>query len=142
MTRRTSNANGALSKQRETFHVDMPPRFFSYYAASLVNEQLALDIDSDYVFVNLRAADRGRAMSASNARDVVESIGHRAGVALTPHSLRHTHGTALAKAGWTAPQIAARLGQTAASSADVYIHLAEEDIAAKYAETSMSKEAL
>lgn len=142
VTRRITNANRALSKQRDTFAVDMPPRFFSYYAASLVNEQLALGIDSDYVFVNLRTTDRGRAMSSGNARDIIESIGKRAGVALTPHSLRHTHGTALAKAGWTAPQIAARLGQSASSSADVYIHLAEEDIAAKYAETKMSKEAL
>lgn len=142
VTRRTSNANGALSKQRDTFHVDMPPRFFSYYAASLVNEQLALGIDSDYVFVNLRVADRGKAMNASNARDVIESIGKRAGVDLTPHMLRHTHGTALAKAGWTAPQIAARLGQSAPSSADAYIHLAEEDIAGKYADSAMSKESL
>lgn len=140
--RRVSNANRALSKQRNEFLVDMPPRFFTLYAASLVNEQLALDIDSDYVFVNLRQADRGRPMSASNGRDIVESIGTRAGVALTPHTLRHTHATALAKAGWTAPQIAARLGQASASSADVYIHLAHSDIAAKYAETSFSRETM
>ncbi|ORA58466.1 tyrosine-type recombinase/integrase [Mycobacteroides franklinii] len=43
---------------------------------------------------------------------------------LHPHTLRPTHATALAKAGWTAPEIAARLGQSHASSADVYIHLA------------------
>lgn len=135
VVRRTDNANRALSKQREAFTVDMPPRFFEFYGEALVNEQLALGIDSDYVFVNLQDATRGRPMSYSNARQVVEAIGRRAGVDLTPHMLRHTHGTALAKRGWTAPEIAARLGQSAASSADVYIHLAEDDITTKYRAT-------
>lgn len=135
IVRRTDNANGALSKQRDTFTVDMPSRFFEYYADSLVDEQLARGIDSEYVFVNLQEATLGRPMSYSNARQVVQSIGRRAGLDLTPHVLRHTHGTALAREGWTAPQIAARLGQSVASSADVYVHLAEEDITAKYRST-------
>lgn len=41
---------------------------------------------------------------------------------------RHTHATALARAGWTAPEIAARLGQSHPASADVYIHLASDDL--------------
>jgi integrase/recombinase XerD len=56
-------------------------------------------------------------------------------VDLTPHVLRHTHGTDLARHSWTAPLIAKRLGQSNASSADVYIHLADSDITAKYRET-------
>lgn len=137
--RRSNNVNGALSKQRNEFTVDMPPRFFELYASSLVDEQLTLGIDSDYVFVNLREGHRHRPMSYSNALQIVQAIGSRAGVPLNPHTLRHTHGTALAKAGWTAPQIAKRLGQSSASSADVYIHLAEDDIAKKYALTSMAR---
>ena len=132
VVRRTDDANGALSKQRDTFAIEMPSRFFEFYGQSLVDEQLALGIDSDYVFVNLRPTELGRPMSYSNARQVIASIGRRAGVDLTPHTLRHTHGTALAKRGWTAPEIAGRLGQSVPSSADVYIHLAEEDIATKY----------
>jgi integrase/recombinase XerD len=133
--RRLDNANGALSKQQSTFWLPMPERFFEFYAASLVDEQLAKGIDSDYVFVNLQTRDVGRPMSYSNAYQVVSAIGRRAGVSLTPHTLRHTHGTALARAGWSAPQIAKRLGQSAASSADVYIHLADDDITEKYRET-------
>jgi site-specific recombinase XerD len=52
-------------------------------------------------------------------------------VELHPHVLRHTHATALAKAGWTTAEIAARLGQSFASSADVYIHLASSDLETK-----------
>lgn len=137
--RRTTNVNGALSKQRAEFEVSLPPRFFSYYGASLVEEQLAMGIDSDYVFVNLRERDRGRPMLYNNAYEVIRSIGARAGVTLTPHTLRHTHGTSLAKAGWSAPEIAERLGQSSSASADPYIHLSSDDIAEKYAKSSFSE---
>lgn len=139
IVRRTDNVNGALSKQRNEFFVPLPPRFFALYAKALVDEQLELGIDSDYVFVNLRESNRGRPMSYSNAFQVVQAVGTRAGIALNPHMLRHTHGTSLADDGWTAPQIAKRLGQSSPSSADVYIHLAEDDIATKYWNTGMSK---
>lgn len=139
VVRRTNNANGALSKQRDEFFVSLPPRFFTHYAASLTEEQLALGIDSDYVFVNLRESDRGRPMSYSNAFQIIGSLGRRANVELSPHTLRHTHGTSLAKAGWSAPEIAKRLGHSSNASADVYIHLADDDIAEKYALSPMAR---
>lgn len=139
VVRRENNANGALSKQRHEFVVDVPPRFITYYGLSLTDEQLALDIHSDYVFVNLSPAHRGAPMKYENAKQIIAGIGTRAGLTLTPHTLRHTHGTALAKQGWSAPEIAARLGHSSNSSADVYIHLAEDDLADKYAETSMAR---
>jgi integrase/recombinase XerD len=136
VVRRENNTNAALSKQRATFTVDMPARFFDFYGQSLVDEQLPLGIDSDYVFVTLSPGRfLGRPMTYANAIQRVKAIGTRAGVALTPHTLRHTHGTALAKASWSAPEIAKRLGHSNASSADVYIHLVEGDIADKYRAT-------
>lgn len=68
VVRRDDNANGALSKQRSEFVVDMPPRFITYYGFSLTDEQLALGITSDYVFVNLSAANRGAPMKYENAK--------------------------------------------------------------------------
>lgn len=121
--RRTDNSNGVLSKQRNTFTVDAPLRFFDLYAQYLLDE--LSDFDTDYVFVNLSRKPFGRPLSYSNAHQLVARIGSSAGIErLHPHTLRHTHATALAKAGWTAPEIAARLGQSHAGSADVYIHLA------------------
>src|SRR5487761_1426535 len=73
-----------------------------------------------YLFVNLRRHPVGRPLSYSNGRQLVTAIGDRAGIAgLHPHMLRHTHATALARAGWTGAEIAARLGHQHASSADV-----------------------
>lgn len=137
--RRTDNANLALSKQRNSFTVDLPKRFFDYYSRSLVEEQIALSIESDFVFVNLAPTHRGRAMGYRNAEQVIKTIGKRAGVDVGPHWLRHTHASALAAEGWSAPQIAARLGQSSPSSADVYIHLAREDIRAKYAASDLGR---
>lgn len=133
--RRTDNANRALSKQISTFSVQLPQRTFTLYAKYLIEEQLAAGIESDYVFTNLEPP-LGRPVSQANARKVIKGIGRRAGVPLTPHTLRHTHATALARLGWTAPQIAARLGQSVASSADVYIHLASTDIEDKFKSTA------
>jgi integrase len=111
VVRREDNANGALSKQPATFTIDIHPRFFELYGTYLVDEQLAAGIDSDYVFVNLDQRFLGRPMSYANAVQVVQRIGARAGIQLTPHTLRHTHGTMLARQDWTAPQIAKRLGR-------------------------------
>lgn len=132
--RREDNVNGALSKQRAQFSVDAPRRFFDLYAAYLLGE--IADLDSDYVFVNLTRPPVGAPMSYSNAYQLVERIAASAGMdAVHPHTLRHTHATALARAGWTAPEIAARLGQSQASSADVYIHLASDDLAVRLRRT-------
>jgi site-specific recombinase XerD len=132
--RREDNQNGALSKQRAQFTVDAPRRFFDLYAAYLLGE--IADVDSDYVFVNLSRPPRGGPLSYSNAYQLVERIGTAAGIDhLYPHMLRHTHATALARAGWTAAEIAARLGQSHAASADVYIHLAGDDLAERLRRT-------
>lgn len=132
--RRDDNANGALSKQRAQFTVEAPRRFFDLYAAYLLGE--IADIDSDYVFVNLTRPPVGAPMSYSNAYQLIERIAASAGIAAVhPHTLRHTHATALARAGWTAPEIATRLGQSQASSADVYIHLASDDLAERLRRT-------
>lgn len=128
--RRDDNANGALSKQKTQFIVEAPRRFFDLYAAYLLGE--IAHVDSDYVFVNLSRPPVGGPMTYSNAYQLIERIGAAAGIDdLNPHMLRHTHATALAKAGWTAAEIAGRLGQSHSASADVYIHLASDDLAEK-----------
>lgn len=127
--RRTDNVNGALSKQPHTFWVTAPTRFFDLYSDYLLSEFTPLNIDSDYLFVNLIREPVGRPCSYNNALQVVQRAGRAIGWQdLHPHVLRHTHATALAKAGWTTAEIAARLGQSFAGSADVYIHLANTDL--------------
>ncbi|WP_198416457.1 tyrosine-type recombinase/integrase [Cryobacterium lyxosi] len=135
--RRDNNLNGATSKTPDLLNLKMPRRFFDLYTNYLLRELLPRQIDSDYLFVNINQEPLGAPCSYSNIYQQVASIGSRAGFpSLTPHVLRHTHATYLAKEGWTSAQIAARLGQRHAASADVYIHITEDDIDQKLAETS------
>lgn len=134
--RRESNVNGATSKSRGDVKVKAPARFFHYYSRYLMRELMPKRIDSDYLFVNFHGNKTGEPASYQNMYQQLAAIAKRAGIEdLNPHKLRHTHATALAKAGWTSAEIAARLGQTHAGSSDRYIHLATEDIDVRLAET-------
>jgi integrase/recombinase XerD len=134
--RRTTNPNDALSKKRATHEVTAPARFFDLYREYLLDELTPLGLDSDYLFVNIQRGSLGAPVSYSNMYQQCLAIGRRAGLGdVNPHVLRHTHATALAKAGWTNAEIAARLGQDHPSSADVYIHLAASDLDDRLAET-------
>jgi len=134
VVRRTDNVNQVFSKQPATFVVKVHRRVFDLYREYLVEELAPLGIDSDYVFVNLSRGRIGRPMTDSNARQIVTAAARRVGVDLRPHTLRHSHGTLLARNGWSNAQIAKRLGHSHASSADAYIHLVDSDIDAKFQE--------
>jgi integrase len=73
-----------------------------------------------------RAADRaGRLFDHKDRslRWVIVEAGHAAGVGqVGPHSFRHSHGTRLGKDGWSAPEIAARLGDSVQTVISVYMH--------------------
>lgn len=134
--RRLDNMNGALSKRREELSVASPARFFDFYRDYYLGELVPRGIESDYLFVNISRPPVGAPMSHRNLYDQCVSIAKRAGVGeVNPHMLRHTHATALAKSGWTSAEIAARLGQKHAGSADVYIHLAANHLEKRLAET-------
>lgn len=133
---RNANVNGAATKSKRSFVVhDGLGRFFEFYRDYLLTEILPRNIESDFVFVNLDRHPVGAPASASNMSDQVKAIGRRAGIKLHPHMLRHTHLTALAKAGWTTSEIAARAGQRSARSADRYIHLTADDLVQRMDQT-------
>lgn len=132
VVRREDNPNGALSKSKHTYDVRMSKSFFDLYSKYLLRELMPAGIDDDMLFVNLQSPWIGRALKYPNAYQQVTSIARRAGLdGVHPHVLRHTHATHLAKKGWTGAEISARIGQTHASSADRYIHLAADDLGNK-----------
>ena len=137
VVRRTSNANGALSKSRDPVQVRMPRVFFDHYRDYLLDQLVPKKLESDYLFVNVEREPIGAPCSYSNIYDQVRLIGLRAGLRrLTPHVLRHSHATDLARSGRTSAEIAKRLGHRHSASADVYIHLASDDIGARFEQTA------
>jgi integrase/recombinase XerD len=57
------------------------------------------DLDSDYVFVNLRGGRVGHAMSYDSVDEVVRRTRRRVGFHFTPHQLRHTYATVARRGG-------------------------------------------
>ncbi|UOT08435.1 site-specific integrase (plasmid) [Rhodococcus opacus] len=96
------------------------------YADYLNQEYGALD--SDYVFVNLWSAPRGRPWSYSAVYDLVRRLRTRTGVDFGPHLFRHTYATWLLRRGAAMESVQALLGHASITSTiDTYSHLTVED---------------
>ena len=66
---------------------------------------------------------RGRPLSRRATQRVIVKLGERAGIdGLHPHTLRHSYGTRLARAGVPLPVISSLLGHASLSTTSVYLH--------------------
>lgn len=72
---------------------------------------------------------RGKALERRMVRYVIEGYGKRAGVAVTPHTLRHTFAHSLADAGVPDSRIAALLGHASLNSTRIYTMPSLQDLA-------------
>ena len=84
----------------------------------------------DYVFVNRHGPGHGRPMSYSNAKQMVEAAGRRAGFRARPHMLRHTAATGWLRSGNAIDVVQALLGHASQSSTAVYLHASDADLRA------------
>ncbi len=72
-----------------------------------------------------------RPMSQTTVWNFFDEISHKYGKRITPHVLRHSRGTHLAKMGMMEKEIMIILGQSTRRMIDVYVHLAGRDARAK-----------
>jgi integrase len=89
------------------------------------------ELDSDYVFVNLWAGQRGSPMTYAAVHEMVGRIRGRVGFDFTLHMLRHTHATELIRSG-VAIEVVARLltHQSSTTTSQTYVHLDVADVRA------------
>ena len=112
--------------------VPVSPRFFEHLGAYLDTERPA-DADTDQVFLVLKRPNRGRPLSAKGLEQVLASARERAGLAHgSCHELRHTCLTRLRGAGMALEAVQAQAGHASIESTRIYLHLADDWLAAQY----------
>lgn len=122
---RDDNANGARAKGPVGELLGESPlteEIVHLYSEYLHTEYGA--IDSDYVFVNLRGATRGDAMTYGTVNELVRRTRRKVGFHFTVHQFRHTFATLTRQAG-VSMEVVSRLltHRSVATTADIYSHL-------------------
>lgn len=125
VVRREGNENLALSKRRRELVVPAHPWVVGVYAAYCVErDRVPAACSSDFVFVNLRGGEIGRAMRDGRARESVAALGRRAGIErnVTPHQFRHGLGTELVESGRSLDEVQMILGHAQVETTRRYAH--------------------
>jgi integrase/recombinase XerD len=127
--RRVFIADGKGGRQRL---VPMSPRFFATLGRYLECER-PKEAVTDRVFVVLKQPRRGLPLSAYGLEEIIEGARRRAGLThATCHELRHTCMTRLREAGMSLEALQAQAGHASIETTRVYLHLADDWLAAEY----------
>jgi integrase len=125
--RRVFIAEGKGGRQRL---IPVSGRFFAAVAAYLDAERPP---GSDRVFVVLQGPHRGQPLMAKGMDVVLAAARRRAGLDhATCHELRHTCLTRLREAGMALEAVQAQAGHASIESTRIYLHLADDWLAAQY----------
>jgi integrase/recombinase XerD len=127
--RRVFIAEGKAGRQRL---IPVSGRFFTAVAAYLDAERPAR-ASTDRVFVVLKGPRRGQPLSAKGMDEILTAARRRAGLEhATCHELRHTCLTRLREAGMALEAVQAQAGHASIESTRIYLHLADDWLAAQY----------
>ena len=127
--RRVFIAEGKGGRQRL---IPVSGRFFAAVAAYLDAERPP-GAATDRVFVVLKGPRRGQPLTATGMDVVLAAARRRAGPGhATCHELRHTCLTRLREAGMALEAVQAQAGHASIESTRIYLHLADDWLAAQY----------
>jgi site-specific recombinase XerD len=127
--RRVFIAEGKGGHQRL---IPISRRFFDHVAAYLDTERPA-NTATDSVFVVLKGPRRRQPLTVAGLDDLLDGARRRAGLAhATCHELRHTCLTRLREAGMALEAVQAQAGHASIESTRIYLHLADDWLAAQY----------
>jgi site-specific recombinase XerD len=127
--RRVFIAEGKAGRQRL---IPVSGRFFAAVGAYLDAER-PLAARTDRVFLVLKGPRRGQPLSAKGMDEILAGARRRAGLEhATCHELRHTCLTRLREAGMALEAVQAQAGHASIESTRVYLHLADDWLAAQY----------
>jgi integrase/recombinase XerD len=120
------NDNGARVKSAQQRTIPVGGGLIRLWSAYMHDEYG--DLDSDYVFVNLFAEPRGRALSYPAVYDLVRRLRKRTGIDFDPHWCRHSFATRLLRDGTPIEVVSTLLGHTSVTTTlSIYGHLSAQD---------------
>jgi integrase/recombinase XerD len=112
--------------------VPMSPRFFRSVGVYVDTERPA-EANTELVFVALKPPRRGQPLAADGLDKIMLGARQRAGLRHgTCHELRHTCLTRLREAGMALEAVQAQAGHRSLDSTRIYLHLANDWLAAEY----------
>jgi integrase/recombinase XerD len=127
---RDTNENEVFAKSRDDFYVDLSNEWLELYTDYILAD--GEDVESDYVFTSLyhnSFKKRDSAYTYKSALDMFNRLSCKVGFKVRPHMLRHTHATALLKAGTPLEIVAKRLGhKNVVTTMSIYNHLTHRDV--------------
>jgi integrase/recombinase XerD len=131
--RRVFIAEGKGGHQRQ---VPVSGRFF-VAAGDYLDRERPGDAATDRLFVVLKGEHRGRPLTAEGVREILNGARRRAGLDHgSCHELRHTCLTRLREAGMALEAVQAQAGHASIESTRIYLHLADDWLAAQYRRAS------
>jgi integrase len=112
--------------------IPVSSQFFAAVAAYLDAERPP-GTATDRVFLVLKGPRRGQPLSAKAMEEILTAARRRADLAhATCHELRHTCLTRLREAGMALEAVQAQAGHASIESTRIYLHLADDWLAAQY----------
>ncbi len=127
---RHDNVNGARAKCRAEAAIPVSAGLVRLYSEYLFDEYV--DLDCDYVFVNLFAPPVGRPLGYSAVAGLVERLRARTGVDFSLHMLRHSAASEMIRAGVAIEVVSKMLTHAnVATTSQTYVHLGVEDLRAE-----------
>lgn len=120
------NANRARTKSPAGRTIPVSASLVRLYADYLHHEYG--DLDSDYVFVNLFAQPRGRALTYPAVHELVVRLRKKTGIDFDPHWLRHSAATRMLREKVPIEIVSKLLGHASTTTTlQIYGHLTVED---------------
>lgn len=100
---------------------------------NLILDYLAIvhtdDVATNHLFIKLRGAHAGDPLEYADVHDLFQRLQRKTGIDATPHLLRHSSLTALARAGWRPEHLQQRAGHANFQyTYQLYVHSNDEDL--------------
>jgi integrase/recombinase XerD len=98
-----------------------------------------LDIETNHLFLKLQGAAKGHPVTYDDVNSLFRRLRRKTGIDVTPHKLRHSSLSALAKSGWKPELLQERAGHANFQHTyQLYVHVTEDELHDEWTKTQQT----